>query len=263
MSDPKIVNKIKKYKEPFDTDDKGIERYLRSHQHKSPTRGTQYVGIEIECYSKVSSISLQKLFFKYDLEEFIMIGDDSTISPPDDDNSNDYYHTFELRLLIPQSNLGDVLRRFGKVFRLARLKTNESCGLHVHLDMRQRNVEECYQKLRSFQDVLFAVVNKDRWNNEFCQQNLDDGRNHHMGINMMAFNEHGTIEIRMHHGCVDTDQIEKWIRLLINVVQAKEVPKVTSKKEALKWKGLNKKLRHYVRRNFKEEWFEEKEGFDY
>jgi len=264
MSDTKVANKIKKYKSGFDTDDDGVEKYLNEFQNKTPSNGIHYVGIEIECYSKISRVSLQKLFFKYDLEEFVMISDDSTIDPPDTDGDDEfYYHTFELRLLIPQDNLGVTLKRFGKVFRLARLKTNESCGLHVHLDMRQRRVDECYAKLRSFQDALFAIVNKDRWNNSYCRQNLADTRAHHMGINRSAYEEHRTIEVRMHHGCVDTSQIEKWIRLLINVIQAKSVPQIKTKKEVLKWKGLNKKLRHYVRSNLKEEWFEEKEGFDF
>ncbi len=261
----KVSNKIKKYKiNPYDNDDQGVESYLRNSQHKNPSNGIQYVGIEIECYGKISRVSLQKLFFKYDLEEFVMIGDDGSIEPPErDDDDETFWHTFELRLLIPQPNLAITLKRFGKVFRMARLKVNESCGLHVHLDMRQRNVDECYSKLRRFQDVLFAIVNKDRWNNEYCRQNPDDILSHHMGINRLAYERHETIEIRMHHGCLDTSQIEKWIRLLLNVVQAKEVPAATSKKEALKWKGLNKKLRHYVRRNLKEEWFVEKRGFRY
>jgi hypothetical protein len=263
MSGNKVANKIKKYKQQFDSDDMGVDRYLRDHQDKEPATGIQYIGIEIECYSKMSRVALQKLFFKYDLEEFVMIGNDSTIRPPNTGETEDWFHTFELRLLIPQSDLRVTLKRFGRIFRMARLKSNESCGLHVHLDMRQRNVDECYTKLRRFQDALFAIVNKDRWNNSYCRQNPNDDRAHHMGINREAFDEHETIEVRMHHGCVDTNQIEKWVRLLVNVISKKHVPQVRSKKDALKWKGLNKKLRHYVRTNLKEEWFREKEGFDF
>jgi hypothetical protein len=257
----KVEDKIKQYKMGAESDDQGVVRYLLNHQTKSPTAGIQYVGIEVECFAKMNRISLQKLFFKYDLEAYLMIGSDSSIRPPDDDQ---IYHAFELRLLIPQGELSATLKRIGKVFRLARLKTNESCGLHVHLDMRQRNPSECFDKLLNFQDVLFALVNKDRWNNEYCRQTARDDIDHHMGINYArAFAAHRTIEVRMHHGCVDCNQIEKWVRLLLNVIQGKNAPEVISKKTVLKWKGLNKKLRHYVRRNFKDEWFDEKEGFEY
>lgn len=262
----KIANKIKQYKQPLESDDVGVQRYLNSFQGKSPLTGIQYIGLEIECYAKMSCISLQKLFFKYDLEDYVMIGSDSSITPPgnnDNPDSSDYYHTFELRLLIPQADLHNALKKFGRVFRMARLKVNDSCGLHVHVDMRQRDPDDCYRKLLDFQDALFAIVNKDRWNNEYCRRTEEDDRDHHMAINFEAFDEHRTIEIRMHHGCVDTDKIEKWVRLLVNVVDAKYVPAPQSKKDVLKWKGLSKKLRGYVSRNFKPEWYSEKEGFEY
>lgn len=269
MSNNKLAEKIKRYKRDGDTDDQAVEHYLRGGlQYKAPKVNIQYIGIEIECYGKISRVSLQKLFFKYDLEEFVMIGDDGSIDPPeildaDGEPNEEYFHTFELRLLIPQQNLSIVLKRFGRIFRMARLKVNESCGLHVHLDMRERNVTDCYRKLLAFQDALFAIVNKDRWNNQYCRRTTEGDRAHHMGINRSAYEEHQTLEVRMHHGCVDTSQIEKWIRLLINVVDAKKVPTASSKKEVLKWSGLNKKLRHYIRYNFKDEWYKEKGRFEY
>lgn len=261
----KVAGKIKKYKQAFESDDMGVERYLREHQDKVPATSIQYVGIEIECFGKISRVSLQKMFFKYDLEDYIMIGNDPTITPPrSHPDSDEVFHTFELRLLIPQSELKATLKRFGRVFRLARLRANESCGLHVHLDMRHRDEEECFNKLLRFQDALFAIVEEDRWNNEYCQQTDADDNDHHAAINFRAaYAEHQTIEVRMHHGCVDTDKIEKWIRLLLNVVDGKNVPQATSKKDVLKWRGLSKRLRGYVSRNFKSEWYSEKEGFRY
>lgn len=263
----KVSEKIKKYKAAsYETDDRAIETYL-SHpdHHKNPLTGTKYVGIEIECFSKMGRVAIQKLFFKYDLEDFVMVGDDPTIEPPEtnDPDKEVYWHTFELRLLIPQQHLKPTLKRFGKVFRLARLKANESCGLHVHLDMRQREPDECYQKLLRFQDALFAIVNKDRWLNDMCLYTKQQDREHHMAINYtMAYSEHQTIEVRVHHGCVDTDRITNWIQLLINIVDARSVPEPKSKKDVLKWKGLNKKLRGYVTRNFKQEWFDNIEEAD-
>jgi hypothetical protein len=262
MSSNKVANKIKKYKRfSSDTDDSGVASYLDGPQYKQPSSGTQYIGIEIECYGKMHRYSLQKLFFKYDLEDYVMIGNDNTIEPPDDDST---YYTYEIRLLIPQQYLTPILKKFGRVFRVARLKANESCGLHVHLDMRQRDEAESYQKLLNFHDALFAIVNKDRWNNEYCVQTTEETiAAHHNAINFAAYSEHQTIEVRMHHGCTDTSKIEKWIRLLINVIDAKSVPKISSKKDVFRWKGLSKRLRGYVSRNFKPEWFEEKEGFEY
>lgn len=267
MSEYKISKKVHKYKESSrDSNEDAISNYLDNHQGTTPSNGTKYVGVEIECYAKIGPVSLQKLFFKADLEEFVVIGDDSTIEPPNngDPDSETDWHTFELRLLIPQNILTPTLKRFGRVFRAARLKTNESCGLHVHLDMRQRDRDDCYEKLKLFQDALFALVNKDRWNNWHCQRNEDDSRrDHHMGVNLMAWNEHRTIEVRMHHGCVDTNIIEKWVKLLLNVIDGKNVPRVRSKKDVMKWKGLSKKLRGYVNYNFKPEWFTEKARFQY
>lgn len=266
MSSNKVANKIRKYKQgPFESDEIGVQRYLNSTPTKTPTNNNIYVGLEIECFAKMNRISLQKLFFKYDLEDYVVIGSDGSIEPDGsrDPDSNDYYHSFELRLLIPQQDLNVVLKRFGRIFRMARLKVNDSCGLHVHLDMRQREETDCFRKLLNFQDALFAIVGKDRWNNSYCRQTGPDSRAHHMAINLAAYDEHQTIEVRMHQGCVDTERIEKWVRLLINVIEGKNVPQPRSKKDVLKWKGLSKKLRGYVSRNFKPEWYTEKEGFEY
>lgn len=257
MAKGKLRQKLEKFvpMSQHGSDDTMIDRYITDHQHKDPRPGIRYVGIEVECFSKMSKRSLQKLFFLNDLEEFVMIGSDGSIRPPDYNMGATSYNRFELRLLIPEKSLTKVLKKFGLVFRTARLGVNSSCGLHVHLDMRQRDKESCYKKLLKFQDALFALVNEDRWGNTYCQfvGEYGDEDDHHNAINQST--EYETIEVRMHHGCVDTNKIEKWVRLLINVVDAKSVPKIKSKSEVLRWKGLHKRIRGYVARNFKADWF--------
>jgi len=260
----KLKRKLERYVPTYrleNSDDETIVNYLEDYQNKDPKVGIQYIGLEIECYGKMNRISLQKLFFNNDLEKYVMIGRDPTIRPDTIPGEAVYWNTYELRLLIPQKELTRVLKKFDRVFKVARLKTNETCGLHVHLDMRRRNEDECFAKLLKFQDALYALVNKDRWNNTYCRQTDEDDRDHHMGINMEAYDEHETIEVRIHHGTTDTRAIEQWVRLLLNVIDAKNVPQVTNKRSVLRWTGLNKRLRTYVKRNFKDVWFREKDRF--
>ncbi len=219
---------------------------------KIPKNTINHVGIEVECYSKVQWNTLSKMIYTEDLENYINISDDGSIRNPDG------YNSYELRILIPEHELVEVFERITRLFRTAEIKTNDSCGLHVHLDMRNREFKKSFNRLVSFQDVLFGVVNKNRWNNRFCLYTVDSPLNgRYRAINKHSYLRHKTIEVRLHHGTADTKKILKWINLLLVAVNSKtEIPKFKTKRDILKWKELKGNNLSYVRKNFNPDWFE-------
>lgn len=256
----KIRQKLQKYNE-FD-EAAALSDFMDENMNKKPTLKTDYVGIEIECYGPLKPIEIQKRILLMDLEEYADIDDDGSIHPP---ITARIQHTYEIRLLIPENKLTDVLKKFGKLFQKARLKTNHTCGLHIHIDMRNRKYKECLAKLRKFEDTLFSLVSKDRWTSRFCMHTeflntAEDER--YMAINGdPAYDSHRTIEVRLHEGTVNVRKIEKWIHVLLNVIKSKNIPALKSKEDVLKWDGLNKKSKSYIRLNYKDGWEAQKAVF--
>lgn len=109
-----------------------------------------------------------------------------------------------------------VLRRLGA-------KVNDSCGLHIHLDVfdetkEQRNNIALYWQ--AFEHVFFALVSASRRGNHYCRANHGEPLSYLEGdryraLNIAALSKFGTFEVRLHQGTLDRAKIEYWIRLLL------------------------------------------------
>lgn len=130
--------------------------------------------------------------------------------------------TYELRLLVKQKNVTKAMDELKKAFSRIDPKVNESCGLHVHLDMRNRDRLKCFNNLVNSQDILYSMQSSERRHNDYCRrQNIPDwdhGLEHHLGISSDAYQYHKTIEVRVHEGCVDANKIGNWIKILTKIV---------------------------------------------
>lgn len=248
------LNKVFGRSLPNDVQDIAFNQVYRN-EHKRPKLATDHVGIEVECYTYTKEQDLKKIIYTNDLENYVNVGNDNSIRPP-----NTKYSKFELRILIPEAELKTVFPRLKNAFAEASLKVNESCGLHVHLDMRNRDLTKCFNRLCAFQDVLFGLVDPDRWKNRYCYYTTNTNKNErYLAINKSSYRKHKTLEVRLHHGTVNIRKIEKWVGLLLNIINSKSpIPQFTSKTEILKWKGLRQSLRNYIRVNFNDNWFLEK-----
>lgn len=255
----KVLGKIVSQVMDEDTLDRLISEqmgYYQAEHFRNPPKPKEkinHVGIEIECYSYLERDETYALMLKHDLEEYLNIYDDGTIEAPG------YQDSYEFRVLSTEKELPQVLEKLGKFFKEGKFKVNSSCGLHVHLDMRYRDVRKCYQKLVDFQDILFGLVSPRRWTNEFCEWS-DPTRNQwdrFCAINYTAFAVHKTLEVRLHHGSVDTVKIGAWIQLLLRAIKDKKAPKITSKAAAVKW-AKGKEQKEYIKEHFQKSWFSRK-----
>ena len=123
---------------------------------------------------------------------------------------------------------------------------DRNCGLHVHFGVRGNSLKVNQRFLALFtryEQVLDALINVDRRgsangmaratvsdrsadtvNNKIANikaaKNLDElhrvmGYDRYQKINTMAaYSSHGTYEVRMHHGTVDSTEIVQWVTLL-------------------------------------------------
>lgn len=264
MKQSKILQKILTDKKYLMDDEQGyvydlIEDYVEYIQNTTILKPkakikTNYIGIEIECFTKYDRLELMEKIIDNDLSKMVATTDDGSIEP-------DFGRNLELRVLLQEKQLSSSLKKLDKLFVKNQFGVNDSCGLHIHLDMRNRNMKKCYNRLIKFQKVLFAMVDQDRWDNNYCSYTTPLNENtRHVAINKIAYREHKTIEIRLHHSTLDIKLIEKWVNLLLRIVDGGKPPVIKSKTDVLEWaKKQPKNIYNYVRNHLDDEWFEHDE----
>lgn len=233
--------------------------------HK-PKSKSKHLGIEIEFISKLDRKEANKLLSIMGMNKWCDIVGDISIDLNDgreaeadsyseyDDYGNyieDEQSEFglELRILATQQTLKAKLILVKKFLKHAALYVNESCGLHVHLDMRNRNLEKAVNRLLDRQSEFRQMVPEHRRNNEdFCGEvkkeelyrgpvidhdeygySIYEKRNtinpnnspRYKDINVQAYSKYKTVEVRIHEATLDTKDIYNWCNYLINVVDGK------------------------------------------
>jgi hypothetical protein len=227
---------------------------------KIPTSRQHYVGVEIEFLTKVDRLAVKRAVIKANLQNYVNVKNDGSIDEHLENCSMHdiyfigctcgYIHTHEITLLAPQDELQDLLKTLGGVLKSISAVVNRSCGLHVHLDMRHRNMSGCVQKLLKHQKNIHNMVHPNRKNSEYCRpQNPDfiDRRDRYRDINLAAYEKFNTIEVRIHEGTVDTNDIYKWCKYLINVVDGKNWSKSYVKTKTTKNKTIGRNIRRSER----------------
>lgn len=203
-----------------------------------PSSKERHVGIEIEFISRLNAFEIGQLILNANLEKVCQLKEDGSVES-DYSTGNDYYDIYgdldndyeefghELAVLCKESDYKDTLKKVAKVLKQADAFTNETCGLHVHVDSRDRDVETVFKNLSNSQNVLYSMNPARRLESEYCSptryNDLDSALEYssrHSGINAKAWKEHKTIEVRIHTGTVDCKQIANWIKLLISVANA-------------------------------------------
>jgi len=143
--------------------------------------------------------------------------------------------SYEVRVLCKQSEITSIVKKMYKILTDAGCEVNNSCGLHVHLDMRYRNPMTSYHNLFKCQRMLLNLSSEDREDSTWCKPNTksnlidhlrsyydDDGDlvepDKYMIINPLSYNRLRTIEVRVGDGTMDYTRVVAWVDLLCTIV---------------------------------------------
>ena len=149
--------------------------------------------------------------------------------------------------------------------RNAGAMVDESCGLHVHHDAYEysdKDIGRVVMLYARWEKVIDYTVKPSRRGNEnsYCKSfeglpweelrhcNVFDwsrryGITRYWKVNVEAYNRHGTIEFRQHHGTLDPDEITAWVVFTQNIMEkAKAGAKVTRNIRNLSFKNLRDML---------------------
>ena len=156
------------------------------------------------------------------------------------DSSLSGNNTFELVSPILHGEQGlEELEKVCWVLDLCNAKVNDSCGLHVHMDAAEfdlqtwKNLIITYKRLEKVIDHFMPLS---RRNNRFCKglttiteatinraSNISDLRaafyhNRYHKINLEAYARHRTVEFRQHGGSTNFTKMSAWIHFLAKMI---------------------------------------------
>lgn len=201
------------------------EKFAKAQEYKSPKTNAKHVGVEIEFISKLDHFQIQSLIADNDLEKYVTLKEDSSL-----DGEIDYDYTHEICILGTERTINKLVTKVCNLIK-RHSTVNSTCGLHVHLDMRNRDVSQSYANLFAAQGLLYSMCPLSRINGEYCKPETEyvSFENEHVtndrwyGINKNSYEDHKTLEVRMHSGSLNADKINNWIKLLIKIVDRGKV----------------------------------------
>ena len=217
-----------------------------------PKTKDNYIGIEIECFAPLEKKEMINELCKSKLIHFVECVRDGSISPIED------HWGHELRILSKEQDLSENLKKIHKFLKKIKAKTNKSCGLHIHLDMRNKSKNQrikCLKQLVYMQDLLFKLVNKNRSSNEYCRRtpkNYNYKTYSRYAVHLCKTGKE-TIEVRLHHGTTNMILVENWIKLLLAVINYKgKVVEIQNKTTLYNSKiKLPRGTRSYIERTYR------------
>jgi hypothetical protein len=228
---------------------------------KKPLNNKKHIGVEIECYMTIDrddfAIKLNEEV--PELVNKVTLKEDGSLHH--DDNG---YTAFEICIVDTETDIHETINKVINIANRFDFNVESDCGLHVHLDMRNRDKVVSLNNLSRFQNLLYKLTNPLRKKNKFCKpirvieansyinkvihDNSDTAR--YKGINVKSLHRHDTIEIRIHAGTTDVDRISSWIKLLVKITDAKDIPQKvgTSMKKIGTLLDLDNNLLQYVKK---------------
>ena len=188
---------------------------------KIPYSKDDYVGVEIEMFSKFNRKELNKKFIDNKLTLKVKNKTDSSISPEDNK------HPLETTVLFKYNETDTVIKKVCDILKEGEAKVNNSCGLHVHLDARNKNYDVMFHNLVSCLGVLNKLVPHNRINaTHYCKQNTTTNMkatsDRYQAINPTSYAKYKTIEVRLHSGTVNATKIINFVHILQSIVNKKD-----------------------------------------
>jgi hypothetical protein len=198
---------------------------------KKPTNDLNHVGIEIEFISKSDKFKLATILAKNNLSDYVELKDDGSLRPEEE---NGYPHGHELCVLAPEVAIHEVLRLVTKSLDEAGCKVNGRCGLHVHVDVRNRDKDVVFNNFVRSQNIMYAMNPKSRLDGTKSDGRRDEAYSKRVdhasfqtamenlggkywGVNPMSYARLKTIEIRLHSGSTNFTKISNWVKIITNI----------------------------------------------
>jgi hypothetical protein len=213
-----------------------------------------HLGIEVECFFP-DTMNFEKAMRELaPFKKYLNIDDDGSIQCTGNKRSSEIKICFPVHQPYILKGILDTINKYGA-------SVNSSCGLHVHIDMRQRTVKEVIATAQNLENVMHAfkeVLPKSRrrssWarftktpvDTEYCRNPNDFSFDRYKAVNLDAYGEHRTIEIRCHSGSTNYIKIWNWCKFLLLLCSVKHLAPTKTLKGIYKQVALPVSLKNYL-----------------
>ena len=228
---------------------------IKHNKMPNPKSKKHYIGLEFEFGSDLFLEDVQRELCNANLAGYTYVKYDTSIRVKKGDKQH------EVTFLTPEEGLERHVRRTCKVIRdSCNGYVNDSCGLHVHLDMRNRDYKKCYWNLVQCLPIISQIVPKSRLDNEYClnntQPDLDEEApsSKYYAINPHTYRSIKTVEVRIHSGSLNPRKITNFTNILLAIINMEDkLPdKVTDFQEFQQLTGISDDLLNFMhKRKFK------------
>lgn len=242
-------------------------------EDKVPKDSSNHVGVEIEFVSKAEKYDLAKLLVAHGVEEYVTLKNDGSLRA-----EGEYKYCHELCVVFPESKTREVLRNVINALDEAKCRVNKRCGLHVHIDVRNRDKSIVFNNLVKSQTILFGmnpvsritgkhhdgttdtVYSKKMEHTDFDTAVANIGNDRYFGINPLSFHKHKTVEVRLHSGSTNFEKIFNWVCILVGIAEAtKKFTTASSKPETFCERfGFDEVILNYIKERMSK--FRDKDG---
>lgn len=209
-------------------------RYERLARRKYPRQldVKNYIGVELEFISSLEENLVRDILVELQLHNIANLGYDHSIR-----NEGHTDKTYECRFMFEETKLEEMLIKMQTFVEAVGMRHNDSCGLHVHFDMRNRDKTKCYDKLMAKWPLLKRLTMPNRTENPYCRfpdnptyqyEYEDEGydspeeffyEDRYTVVNRTNIH---TIEIRSHEMTSDMKELGDWIVFILSIINSKQ-----------------------------------------
>lgn len=136
------------------------------------------------------------------------------------DSSQQLAHFQELTWFINGSSQSDWknMEQVLKKMTTSGAIVNNSCGNHVHLDMRNRSQQSAMRTATKVRDAIntwaHRAVSFNRSHNHYCGIDREHSGNRYTAVNTQCYSEHQTIEVRLGMPTLNYYKLKYWCRFM-------------------------------------------------
>lgn len=210
-------------------------------QPKAPRENDtrRWVSVEIECIMGTVNEAFYDHAMTLGIAPYVCIKSDGSLRRDDGDTKG---NPVEIVISAPKEEIEQVIRTTCQALVACNAYVNKTCGLHIHLDMRNFDRATAFSNLVAGQKVLRSLVPEHRVKNRFCKPvgrrdwPVNDDR--YKAVNHCAWRRHRTLEVRLFAGCIDATKIIGYIKVCSAMAYAKD-PVKRAPSSAKGWQKAN------------------------